>query len=274
MLPCLDSAKRCCFARGVGMVNSSGFGGIAVRPSVCGDLPCVFITTGGDSTCNTIAHCMAGGHGQFLNSNASLQSASFTAKKAQARIVACGVRVRYRGTKLQQNGTITAFEEPNHEDTSIMTFEDVLSYQKAEMTPLTRGWCVATFQPVQPMEFSYSSEPDFWDSTGTEANPLTVLISAASPNGDLPFEWEYYCHYEAIGSDVQGKSRSHLAPIESSKGIAALANAPSGIMSAISNHKVDLNRVVNSMIDRGSSTPWDSFYRLGIGAARYAAAAA
>jgi len=269
-LPCLDSAKRKVFARGVGACESAGFGGINCATCMSSDGNSVVYTTGvstggGGATSLQTANTASKGN------NSELTDSDFTNKLVQGRVVGCGIRIRYTGKQVDMNGTVYALEEPAHLKTTAMTIEDLRGYDRVKTMPFSREWVVATWQPVLPEETTFSTS-----SYGTLApsTPLIILIDCqGAPAGTTyPFEWEFYLHYEAIGSAARGKTRSHVSPLLGPRVTAALQQAPTTLFDDISNRKVNTSAVAERMMDHGSS--WlrtaDDIFK---GVARSAAAA-
>lgn len=247
MLPCLDSVKRYAFARGTGRVQTNGFGGICATPCVAGDSTCMNVTDGTGTGFN-----MSGTSVSSYTQNSGLATSSFTNGLIQSRIVACGIRIRFRGMPLQANGTVYALEDPSHLDTAPMTFQMLGDLGRVKNQKFGKDWIAVTWQPVLPQEYEYSND-GYAKPRGSVVNPLAILISADSPQGTMPFDWEYFVHYEAIGAGIQGKTRSHLAPVEAPRAIAALSSMSSDFFSAVSNGHVDLGKAANLAIEVGSS---------------------
>jgi len=154
------------------------------------------------------------------------------------------------------NGTCYALEEPSHLATDHLTVPDILKYDRVKTKPFNREWVVACWQPVLPQETAYSNSPVAapygYDQVKT---PLVILIQTQSTTESegLPFEWEWYLHYEAIGSGARGKTVSHTAPVKGPNVIAALQQAPSTLYDKVSNGRANVNTIANRMVDHGSS---------------------
>lgn len=253
MLPCLDSAKRKIFARGTGQTSSSnGFGGVNCSTSLCHDLITVKYTLGNAGT------CISDSNTSDAYNNSELAYQDFQGQSVQARVVGCGLRVRFTGKQVDMNGTVYALEEPSHLTTDNLTVPDLLKFDKVKTKPFNRNWVVASWQPVLPAETAYSMNgyaspfiPLGGEGGGATA-PLVILIQCQSGES-LPFEWEWFCHYEAIGTAARGKSASHLAPTTGPMVTAALQRAPSVLFDDVSNRKVNMNTISNKMIEHGSS---------------------
>lgn len=270
-LPCLDSAKRVIFARGAGFIQSNGFGGISANTCLVGDQDCVTVTDGNGTTGTTMTNATTVGY----KNNSTLTSTQFSTNGVQARVVACGIRVKCVGPPLEMNGTVYPVEESSHLGTGDFDAPGVGGYAKCEPCDFNNQWVTALWQPVLPEEYQYSTDP-FASPRSETHNPLIILIEAKSKAGDLlPFMWEFFLHYEAIGYAVQGKSRSHLATVEGAKVIAGLSQAPQSVFNAVSNEKLSSGGLADRVISTGSATPWaDLAYNLAGKAGKAANAAA
>jgi len=253
VLPCLDSAKRKIFARGTGLIQANGFGGIMATTSLTHDSPCVLYTNG-MGTGNTLAGTDPTTAVQRY-SNSELSNSDFTSLRVQGRVVGCGLRVRYTGKQIDMNGTIYAFEEPSHLDCGNLTVQDLEGFDKVKPQNFNREWTVVTWQPVLPSESAYSTDP-YAKPYANYTNPIVILIQVqglGQGEGLLPFQWEWYLHYEAIGSGARGKSHTHMAPMAGPNVIAALQKAPTSMFDDVSNKKVSKRKISSAMVDLGSS---------------------
>ena len=252
VLPCLDSAKRKIFARGTALVQSNGFGGICANTCMANDLPCVYYTTGAGTGESIINTTIVNG-----TNNSELSAVDFSDSGVQGRVVGAGLRIRFTGKEIDMNGTVYALEEPSHLETLNMTVKDLLEYDKVKTVPFNREWTVVTWQPVLPPETAYSTNA--WASpfpAPDKNQPLILLIqcqAGSGPDGTLPFEWEWYLHYEAIGSQARGKTTSHVAPFVGTQAMAALQKAPSRLFDDVSNHKISIRKLSDHMVDTGST---------------------
>lgn len=253
MLPCLDSAKRKIFARGTGMTQANGFGGICATTSCASDKPAVYVTDGTGT-----GHSLVGTQNVAYHSNSEVDNAAFTGGTLQARIVGCGVRVRCIGKPIDMNGRTFALEEPSHMDTQSLEIANLSLFDVNRVKTKHFGpeWSVACWQPVRPGEQAYQANA-YASTTGGMITiaPLCILIQSQSAL-QLPFEWEWFCHYEAVGSSARGKSESHVAPIAGPKAIAALQKVPSGIFDDVSNKRTSVSRLAENMVALGSSMNW------------------
>lgn len=250
VLPCLDSAKRKIFSRGIGQVNSNGFGGVNCTTALCSDISTVQYTdgTGGGTTMGSANTATA------LN-NSELLATAFSDNTVQARVVGCGLRVRYVGKQIDMNGSVYALEEPSHLSTDALTVVQARGFDKVKSKPFNREWVVASWQPVLPAETAYSMNPYASPYAPASHTPLVILIQCQGmPSGTtLPFEWEWFLHYEAIGSGARGKSSSHMAPIAGPMVMAALQKAPSSMYDDVSNGRIHSDTITERIFERGTS---------------------
>jgi hypothetical protein len=242
--PCLPSAKRKIFARGYGLVQSNGFGGLVANTSMVNDIDCVRATNGLGTGAS-----IGGSNPELIprTNNSELTATAFNDGDAQVRIVAVGVRLRYAGKQIDMNGTVAALEEPMHQDLWNKSFEDLLEFDKVKTVPFNRDWVVAAWQPVLPSETSYSTNA-YASPYDQPTNPLAILIRAqTSTETLLPFEWEWFAHYEAVGVLARGKSESHVAPILGPKAIATLQSAPSRVFDHVSNDRISRDAIADKV---------------------------
>jgi len=251
--PCLDSAKRKIFARGIGQVQSNGFGGIIANTSMVNDSTPVVFTNGTSTVGNSFSTITPTG-ATSVNSNSELSEAEFAAAQVQGRVVACGIRIRYTGKQVDMNGTVYAMEEPSHLTTGKDTPADLLALDRVKPKNFNRQWVVASWQPVLPSETAYSTNYAA-SAQPIVPYPLIILIQCQNMTAGetLPFEWEWYLHYEAVGSSARGKSASHIAPVAGPKVMSALQSAPTGLFDDVSNRLVSSASIATKMADHGSS---------------------
>jgi hypothetical protein len=201
-------------------------------------------------------------------SNSELVNTDLTGGNVQARIVGCGIRLRYIGKQIDMSGRTFALEEPNHLNTINYTVANCQALDRCKSKNLSREWTVACWQPVRPGEQSYQMNANA-ATDPVHYQPLCVLIQAQAGQS-LPFEWEWFCHYEAIGYGARGKSRSHVAPIAGPKAIAALQQTPSDVFDDVSNKRLSSGRLADNMISQGSSFDWSKLADTGLRVAQTA----
>jgi hypothetical protein len=121
----LPSSKTKTFIRGKFALGTTGFGCIFARPVSANDAQSVVGTTaasvGGSATLLSA----------FTNTTAQLatQVPYTTAQLTEgvgARVVACGLRIKYIGQLMSRNGVVLSYEDPDHRDISTSFSFDTL----------------------------------------------------------------------------------------------------------------------------------------------------
>jgi len=216
-IPCdlfpLPSQKSKAVIRGSFNLGTTGFGYVAFTPSVCNDVISLIATS----------NVSVGGAATGFNAFTALGNTYFTKlpytnndivvnKTVSARIVACGVRIRYAGKETDRRGIYNALESGEHEDLYFSNFNSVNSdfAQTTVSRPTgTSDWdaTVCNSGPVQPgeLEFSNIALPLGPNSSGV----TTPFIIACSGNAGDQLELEAVIHVEYIGKAVDSKTPSH-----------------------------------------------------------------
>ena len=129
----------------------------------------------------------------------------------QARMVACGVRVRYAGTEGGRSGTIVCYEEQDHQSLSGQSY---LSSQQAPSSITSRPsgdgtWdgTVCSSGPVSPQELEFTSK--VYPNTSTETASSGYMVITISGLPADKYDFELFEHIEYIGSAVVAKTPSH-----------------------------------------------------------------
>lgn len=219
----LPSQKVKVFSRGTFSVGTTGYGFIALGPtSVSNTAGISFSTSTSVMTSSTLLSAVtAVGTATFSKLPYTFADVE-TNNLAQARIVACGIRIRYNGTENNRNGTTVAFEEQDH--TSILGYSYLTLLQENtafEMRPQGDGrWdnAVCWSGPCQPRELEFVNDDYPFGPTGANYPIMGILVAGTA--GDT-YSFEVVEHLEFIGAKVPGKTKSHADPITYSKAIAA-----------------------------------------------------
>lgn len=197
------SQKTRVFARGVMEVGTFGIGWLTARATPVNDgaALCHTVAAYGGSATTEIDTAAFGT--QIVNHNAPYALARMTDRTLQARIVACGVRIRYIGKELDRGGTITAFQDPAHEtlNQNGHSYNQIRGYDRAITVPNKRQWVSAVYIPID-----YHTGERWHDSSvdGAVANFCLALMIADTPG--TQYEYEYYAHFEYIGHNVRSKT--------------------------------------------------------------------
>lgn len=226
----IPSQKIAITTRGNFTCGTSGIGFILLNPSVTSDSSAgLFTAAGAVGTASTIFTSFTGTQNLFEPNNPYPVSA-ITAKTLQVRIVGVGVRARYAGSLMNRNGTAVAFEEPDHQPISGLSFDTIRAKPQAEETDVTNwqpdqnnsgNWMASVCYsgPTQPsdVEFLSSSNP-LAASTAPASAFMGIVVQGAS--GD---NWAYEItqHVEYIGSTAPERTPSHADPVTFSKAVEA-----------------------------------------------------
>jgi hypothetical protein len=202
------SMKQKSFTRGTFQLGTTGQGYIQYTPNVTNDGPA--ITTTSVTSAGTAASAL----NAFTNTTqTSLTKQMFstanlvTNKLAAGRIVAGGIKIRYAGTEANRNGTMTALEEPNHLDLSLLTGTQIRGYINSFVErpdPLGSFYSIAFSGPVTALE------TQFQNIATPMGNPIAIFVDGIA--GDK-YEFELYQHVEYVGQNVPGVSASHADPV-------------------------------------------------------------
>jgi len=133
-IPCdlfpLPSQKVKTTFRGVGNLGTTGYGWVAVNPTLANDVASIQVTStasvGGSST--VLSAYTNIGTGMFTM--LPYAAADFSGGSVQGRIVAVGIRVRYSGTELNRSGLYVACEEQDMQTLASRTYNTIKDYTK------------------------------------------------------------------------------------------------------------------------------------------------
>jgi hypothetical protein len=122
--------------------------------------------------------------------------------KAEYRLVASGLRIKYTGTELNRGGTIVGIVHPNRKDILGMTNSGVLSYagQDPFSNDSSRPWYSLCWSPEDHDDFDYAGEPL------TDGNRCMGFMVNAPSATSLLFSYEFFGHYELVGSNIANKT--------------------------------------------------------------------
>jgi len=217
----LPSQKTKTFVRGTFALGTTGYGFISANPLGTNDnaiLGCTQATSvGGGATSlaaytNTVGHFMA---------QLPFSSADYASGNVQYRLVAAGIRVKYVGKLLDRNGVVISFEDPDHQNVNLSSFDQISANPRSELLRVgDRQWdhAVCYSGPVTP------SEVEFIGNNYYTPGQTPMVILARGLPGDV-YEFEYYQHTEFIGSIAVSKSKSHADGPSFGKALEAVKNA-------------------------------------------------
>jgi hypothetical protein len=119
----LPSQKVKVVSRGNFQLGTSGYGFIGLGPCSTSDTPGISYSTSTSVMTPTTLLSAVTNKGTTGFSKLPYTFADVeTNNLAQARIVACGIRIRYNGTEDARQGTMVAFEEQDHSALNVYSF--------------------------------------------------------------------------------------------------------------------------------------------------------
>lgn len=248
--PAINSAKRKVFARGTGLCVGNN-GGVVCGTGAANNGAAVLYTTAGWVASGPTSLPGGGDAGiQTASPNCSFDVAAFgaSATAVQCRTVACGIRVRYIGTPLEAGGLAYELEQPDHTSIEGYSVAQMNAFADSSRTLLNGQWIECLYQPRFPADFGYFPDPN-----GQSAGTVRFLgIQLTPATAGAAFEWEYFAHYEFIGSSVQGKSPSHVSPL-TDRILSAVAQAPPGIRQRMANDPESGRKLSTLAVKQGAS---------------------
>jgi hypothetical protein len=226
-LPCdlfpLPSAKYKVFARGRMQLGTAGIGFTCLTPTASNDSGFMQSTTSTSVLPSNAALSTATNLSNLFCGQNPFATADLTALRVGARLVSFGIRAKYIGQLMDRNGVVTAFEDPDHQDTRRFSYDQLNSNPYSEIKRVgDEAWdaAVCSSGPVTPQETEFLNTNY---TLGPAIAPLVLAVSGVA--GDI-YEVEGYVHYELIGLLVPNKTKSHAEPtffgkvIEAAKSVA------------------------------------------------------
>lgn len=264
--PSRSSQKLSAIARGTFEVGTNGFGFFALSPCASNDNDCIFTSTVGytpttisidpDNTLTTgsnyglavAVHQMS----QLPYKSATLTDATAgSGPSMNARIVSCGVRIRYIGTQLDLGGRLTAYVSPSHSNLNGTSYHGLASRPEAINLAVSRQWSETVVFANTTDETEYpghafsldnqyevlravyplsNNESMTGGNTGKTIGGVPIVFAIESKGGNS-FEYEVITHIEFIGkSAAPYLTRSHcdiegLSIVQNAAGSAKLERA-------------------------------------------------
>lgn len=140
----------------------------------------------------------------------------------QGRLVGCGLRIRYIGTKLNEGGRVVMARHPTNKSLVSQSIAGLLSsYQQLETESVSTRWRTCTYRPVSSADYEYKG------NNGVDQVSMAALVQSSAGN---EFEYEVVSYYEFAGQ-VLNPTRTHsdiagLSAIRNSLPIADNSSAP------------------------------------------------
>jgi hypothetical protein len=195
--PALPSAGLTVFAKTTMTTGSGNVGFVAVAPkaAIANDQVAAWVTdaTFADADVDLGAR---GVTGLFSNSPYGLDALGDDL--LEHRLVSCGVRVMYRGTKLHEGGVVIALAEPDHQSLALKTESTLRAYDEARAEAGTMRWHRAVWVPARESDYHYT--------TATSQTPtIVIMVVGGDTTVRVPFDVEVYWHYQVVGPRARGK---------------------------------------------------------------------
>jgi hypothetical protein len=224
--------KTFSFVRTQSTLGTQGFGWVLGRPNGSNDNQVIVYTNGtwaGTSTSamsTTATSAIA-----VANHNGPFSSADLGPDVAQWRLVACGVRVRYSGTTLNQSGRISTLEHPNHLTFSGFNMNEVMEFDNAVPLDFDRKWHTCTYQPMAPDEMTYTQNSTAPVSTG---NYFFALVFNGVAGEAYSIEYVQHCEY--IGQLARGKTPTMTDTSATQQIASKIGSVASHVLSSAADH--------------------------------------
>jgi len=201
----LPSSKVKTFLRGRFSLGTTGYGYITARPGAATTSMVVTATTaasvGGTATLFSAYTNLS----TVVMAQCPYTSAQITAGVG-ARVVACGVRIKYIGQLMNRNGIVLAYEDPDHKD-----FAPAFSFDTLGGNPYCKASRVGDELWDSEVCFSGPTTPtdiEFQQSDYPLGINLFMGMAVSGVAGDA-YEYEFFQHLEYIGNIVVNKTPSH-----------------------------------------------------------------
>lgn len=206
--PALFSSRQRMWAKGSFSTGTAGFGFVTLSPSLASvsDATCGIFTTSAYTAAAVTNTATTGATAYSTNSQYLTADIGAGTQVAQYRVVAAGLRVRYRGTELNRGGTRYAFADPTHTSVNLLTVTTLLAEPEALEMNMDRQWVNVLYRPVFNTETQYSSD------TTIIPQCMLVAVQAADAATSLSFEWQSYVVVEYQGRNIKGMIPSHSDP--------------------------------------------------------------
>jgi hypothetical protein len=144
------------------------------------------------------------------------------------RVVAAGLRFRYRGTELDRGGTIHALIDPTHDPLLNRTVSNIDAEMQSKQLPVVKQWSTLLYRPAHQTEMLMSSSTPgaITKHPGITANAgihwyIGALITPPTSTSLSSFEYEAFTVTEYQGRNVRGQVTTHTDPIGLSAAVQA-----------------------------------------------------
>lgn len=217
--PAQMSKKVRNFAKGeFSTQTSNGFGFVVIDAdeAVVNDQAAVYTSVPGASltTFDPTPESPATFNTAESNSEYTASQIGTDSNQIQFRRVACGIRVKYIGTKLNQGGFTVGFMDPDHNSLAGRGISDILGEEQAVREGSQQGkWFNVLYRAVHNSDFDFSSSLPVWSSSVDSSESaffMGIFVQAPDSALSATFQWEAYWCYEMIGKTIRGTTPSHV----------------------------------------------------------------
>lgn len=207
--PAAASLKSSGFVRLQMSVGTAFTGFVVVNPTWCADLPQGFFTTPTYAASNNLISVLSAANTLYLGvlpittSNlpystgdvnipaaTGSQATSDQATALQGRVVACGVRITYTGTTINESGVSYCYVDPMHENVFGVTANgaSIGSLLQTDVKGVTRDPCCMSIYPVNDIEVLYGTAAPNNEVVSTSGSAATQFFYNFSPScgGQMP----------------------------------------------------------------------------------------
>lgn len=189
LYPAPDSHKVTAFSRFDAAIGASGFGFVAVNPSIASNMPSAYFSVSafaGDrvsvlsATDTYTAGVGSTGHNGPYFAEQVIRTNGEAEPSLAGRVVAVGVRITYTGTKLNESGMCTLLQHPTHGNLAGVSVAGLQGFSESDICPFTRKPCDLVIAPVAVSEAGYPGP--------TESTNLRLMYPMG-PDGKFHTVW-------------------------------------------------------------------------------------
>lgn len=218
-LPCipdtfvLPSQKLATRMRGTFSIGTNGFGYIAFAPlTQCSDVNVLQIT--GSTFAGNIGDPVIPGNNAVGTTNVKdVQFPYASGNAALARLVACGLRIRYSGTELNRGGDLIMCRALGKQDfLDSMSTNTILQRQDHNVEAVTRRWHMSVWNPAFPDAVTYQVVNSAITSAGTSFR-MGALVTGTAGN---TYQYDIVRYWEIVSNDSSAATPTY-SPIGVSK---------------------------------------------------------
>jgi hypothetical protein len=192
-----------------------------------------FIAADVGRSCFSDTHCVISSKASFTGTNMDLNAtadinldfsnAQYAATQVGVqqgnlayRPVACGLRIRYTGTTLNQGGTINALHDPTHSSMYLRNNSQMDGELQSRRFSVSRKWTTVYYRPVSsggqnmtetPPTLAGETSPTI--TAATIAWYMGMIVIPPSSTSFSTFEYELFTVVEYQGRNVRGQKITH-----------------------------------------------------------------